>query len=289
MASYGLLSVNLTVYETGDHRLPLTYYQIPPSTICSHSFNFVFLPQQILYQMNIALIGYGKMGHEIETIAKERGHSITLIIDRDNQKDLNHTNLNAVDVAIEFSTPETAFENIKTCLLVNTPVVSGTTGWLHKFDEAKQLAENGNGALFYASNYSIGVNLFFSLNRIMAQYVNMVKGYDIAIEEIHHTQKKDAPSGTAITLAEIISKEIDKMQGWTMDPETAENKIPIKARREGNVPGTHTITLNSEQDEIVLTHRAKSRKGFALGAVLAAEYSAGKKGFLTMDNLLKLK
>jgi 4-hydroxy-tetrahydrodipicolinate reductase len=239
--------------------------------------------------MNIALIGYGKMGHEIETIAKERGHSITLIIDRDNQKDLTHTNLNAVDVAIEFSTPETAFENIKTCLLANTPVVSGTTGWLHKFDEAKQLAENGNGALFYASNYSIGVNLFFSLNRIMAQYVNMVKGYDIAIEEIHHTQKKDAPSGTAITLAEIISNEIDKMQGWTLEPETAENKIPITARREGNVPGTHTITLNSDQDEIVLTHRAKSRKGFALGAVLAAEYSAGKKGFLTMDNLLKLK
>ena len=238
--------------------------------------------------MNIALIGYGKMGHEIEAIAKERGHSITLVIDKDNQHDLTPENLNEVDVAIEFSTPETAFENIKTCLLANTPVVSGTTGWLDKFDEAKQLAENGHGALFYASNFSIGVNLFFRLNRIMAQYINKIKGYDVAIEEIHHTQKKDAPSGTAITLAEVISKEIEMLEGWTLEPDIAENKVPIKALREGNVPGTHIVTLNSEQDEIVLTHRAKSRKGFALGAVLAAEFSAGKKGFLTMDSLLQV-
>ena len=238
--------------------------------------------------MNIALIGYGKMGHEIEAIAKERGHTITLIVDKDNQHELNPTNLKAVDVAIEFSTPETAFENIKTCLLANIPVVSGTTGWLHKFDEAKQLAESGHGALFYASNFSIGVNLFFRLNRIMAQYINRVKGYEIAIEEIHHTQKKDAPSGTAITLAEIISNEVDMLAGWILEPDMAENKIPIKAIREGNVPGTHTVTLSSEQDEITLTHRAKSRKGFALGAVLAAEFAAGKKGILTMESLLQI-
>ncbi len=238
--------------------------------------------------MKIALIGYGKMGHEIESIALERGHTIDLIIDHNNRHELTAQNLDKVDVAIEFTSPETAFENVKTCLLANKPVVCGTTGWLARLDEAKTIAENGNGALFWASNFSIGVNLFFRLNRIMARYINMVKGYNVAIEEIHHTQKKDAPSGTAITLADIIAEELDTIAGWTLEPEEAENKIPISAIREGNVPGTHTVTLNSEQDEIVLTHRAKSRRGFALGAVLAAEFSAGKKGFLTMDSLLQI-
>lgn len=238
--------------------------------------------------MKIALIGYGKMGHEIEAIALERGHTIDLIIDHNNRHELTAHNLDKVDVAIEFTSPETAFENVKTCLLANKPVVCGTTGWLSKLDEAKTIAESGNGALFWASNFSIGVNLFFRLNRVMAKYINMVKGYSVAIEEIHHTQKKDAPSGTAITLSEIISAEIDSLAGWTLAPEVSENKIEISAIREGNVPGTHTVTLNSEQDEMVLTHKAKSRRGFALGAVLAAEFSAGKKGFLTMDSLLQI-
>lgn len=238
--------------------------------------------------MNIAIIGYGKMGHEIEAIAKERGHNISLIIDKDNRDDLTPENLSKVDVAIEFTTPETAFENVKACLLAGKPIVSGSTGWLDKLEEAKELAKKGNGALFYASNFSIGVNLFFKVNQMLAKYIDKVKGYNFDIEEIHHTQKKDAPSGTAITLANLISDEIDKLNGWTLSPKIEEGKIPITAVREGVVPGTHIVTLNSEQDEIILTHRAKSRKGFALGAVLAAEFSMGKKGFLTMDSLLKM-
>ena len=238
--------------------------------------------------MNIAIIGYGKMGHEIEAIAKERGHNISLIIDKDNRDDLTPENLSKVDVAIEFTTPETAFENVKACLLAGKPIVSGSTGWLDKLEEAKELAKKGNGALFYASNFSIGVNLFFKVHQMLAKYIDKVKGYNFDIEEIHHTQKKDAPSGTAITLANLISDEIDKLNGWTLSPKIEEGKIPITAVREGVVPGTHIVTLNSEQDEIILTHRAKSRKGFALGAVLAAEFSMGKKGFLTMDSLLKM-
>jgi 4-hydroxy-tetrahydrodipicolinate reductase len=238
--------------------------------------------------MNIAIIGYGRMGHEIETIAKERGHSIVLIIDQNNIIDLNAKNLEKVDVAIEFTTPHTAFQNVSTCLKAGIPIVSGTTGWLDKLTEAKRLAEEGNGALFFASNFSIGVNLFFRVNKILANYINKVKGYDVAIEEIHHTQKKDAPSGTAITLADIIAEEIEAISGWTLSPDAENGKIPITAIREGSVPGTHSISLNSEQDEIVLTHRAKSRKGFALGAVLAAEFSCGKKGFLTMDSFLQM-
>ncbi|MDD4673629.1 MAG: 4-hydroxy-tetrahydrodipicolinate reductase [Bacteroidales bacterium] len=238
--------------------------------------------------MNIALIGYGKMGHEIETIAKERGHSIALIIDQDNGHELNAKNLKNVDVAIEFSTPETAFSNIKTCLIAGKPIVCGTTGWLSHLDEAKQLAEHSDGALFYASNYSIGVNLFFRLNKILAKYINTVKGYTYEIEEVHHTQKKDAPSGTAITLADIISNEIEGLTGWSLTPEEEVHKIPITALRQANVPGTHTVNLSSENDMITLKHEAKNRKGFALGAVLAAEFSVGKKGFLTMDSLLKI-
>ncbi|MDY0201782.1 MAG: 4-hydroxy-tetrahydrodipicolinate reductase [Bacteroidales bacterium] len=238
--------------------------------------------------MNIALIGYGKMGHEIESIATERGHNIALIIDQDNRHKLNAESLKNVDVAIEFSSPETAFNNIKTCLLAGKPVVCGTTGWLSDLDKAKEMAENGDGALFYASNFSIGVNLFFRLNKILAKYINTVKGYTFAIEEVHHTQKKDAPSGTAITLADIISSEIDELTGWSLVPEEIDHKIPITALRKANVPGTHTVSLSSENDLITLTHEAKNRKGFALGAVLAAEFAKGKKGFLTMDSLLKI-
>ena len=238
--------------------------------------------------MNIAIIGYGKMGHEIETIAKERGHSITLIIDQNNLHELTPENLINIDVAIEFTTPQTAFENVKKCLNAGKPVVCGTTGWIEKLEDARTLAEKGNGALFYASNFSIGVNLFFKLNSIFAKYVNGVDAYSVAMEEIHHTQKKDAPSGTAITLAQLITKEIETLNGWTLLPDFQDDKLPIKAIREGEVTGTHKVTYNSNQDEITLVHRAKDRKGFALGAVMAAEFSKGKTGFLTMDSLLNV-
>lgn len=239
--------------------------------------------------MKIALIGYGKMGHEIEQAALARNHQIVLVIDKDNQNELTRDNIIKADVAIEFSTPHTAFQNILTCLEAGVPLVVGTTGWLDKLDEAKKILNNGHGSLFYASNYSIGVNLYFRINRVLSKYINSVKGYKPSITEIHHTQKLDAPSGTAITLAEIVSESIDELSGWTLLPDRDESKIPIEAIRESTVPGTHILTFDSEQDEIVLTHRAKNRKGFALGAVLAAEFLIGKKGFFTMDDLLKIE
>ena len=239
--------------------------------------------------MKIALIGYGKMGHEIEVVALARNHQIVLTIDKDNQHDLNVENLKNVDVAIEFSTPNTAFQNIMICLEAGVPVVVGTTGWLDRLEEIKAIANNGKTSLFYASNYSIGVNLFFRLNRVLANYINSVKGYSAAIKEIHHTQKLDAPSGTAITLAQIITESIDEITGWTLLPKRVENKIPIEAVRVADIPGTHSVMFDSEQDEMILVHRAKSRKGFALGAVLAGEFIIGKKGFFTMDDLLKIE
>lgn len=238
--------------------------------------------------MRIALIGYGKMGHEIESVALQRGHQIAQIFDHYNISQLNEQGLNSIDVAIEFSTPETAFGNVMTCLRANKPVVCGTTGWLDKLEEAKNYANNQGGTLFYASNFSLGVNVFFRINRVFARYMNALNSYKPFITEIHHTQKKDAPSGTAITLAGIIEQELSTVDGWTLFPHMQAGKIPIEAIREGSVPGTHTVSFNSDEDEIVLTHKAKSRKGFALGAIIAAEYALGKKGFLTMDNLLKL-
>jgi len=238
--------------------------------------------------MKIALFGYGKMGHEVEIAALARDHQIVLIVDKDNQNEMTHKNISKADVAIEFSTPHTAFHNIKTCLEAGVPVVAGTTGWLDQLEEAKQLAVNGRASLFYASNYSIGVNLFFRLNKILASYINSVKGYSAAIKEIHHTQKLDAPSGTAISLAQIVSDSIDELNGWTLLPKREKNKIPIEAVRVENVPGIHSITFDSEQDEIIFIHRAKNRKGFALGALLAAEFLKDKKGYFTMDDLLKI-
>ena len=237
--------------------------------------------------MKIALIGYGKMGHEVEVVALARNHQVVLRIDKDNQSDLTSQNLKEVDVAIEFSTPMTAFQNVRASLEAKVPVVVGTTGWLDKLDEAKSIAESNGTALFYASNYSVGVNLFFRMNKVLCDYLNVVKGYSPSITEIHHTQKLDAPSGTAITLAQIITDSIDEIKGWTLLPEKDLNKVPIEAIREGIVPGTHILKFDSEQDEIVLTHKAKNRKGLALGAVIAAEFLIEKKGFYTMDDLLK--
>ena len=237
--------------------------------------------------MKIALIGYGKMGREVEIVALARNHQVVLRIDKENQSDLTSQNLKEVDVAIEFSTPMTAFQNVRASLEAKVPVVVGTTGWLDKLDEAKSIAESNGTALFYASNYSVGVNLFFRMNKVLCDYLNVVKGYSPSITEIHHTQKLDAPSGTAISLAQIITDSIDEIKGWTLLPEKDSNKVPIEAIREGIVPGTHILKFDSEQDEIVLTHKAKNRKGLALGAVTAAEFLMGKKGFYTMDDLLK--
>lgn len=235
--------------------------------------------------MKIALIGYGKMGHEIEKVANDRNHEIVLIVDKNSSQMLTTEALSRAEVAIEFSTPEAAFANVTACINAHTPVVCGTTGWLNKLDEVKKLLTEKDGSLFYASNYSLGVNIFFKLNDILSQVLSGNSGYTPSIQEIHHTQKLDAPSGTAITLAEIIAKNLN-LEGWSLLPAIEENKIPIEALREGTVPGTHTLTYQSEQDELILTHRAKSRRGFALGAVIAAEYTAVNKGFLTMDNLL---
>jgi 4-hydroxy-tetrahydrodipicolinate reductase len=225
------------------------------------------------------------MGHEIEKVANERNHEIVLIVDKDSSQMLTTEALSRAEVAIEFSTPEAAFANVTACINAHTPVVCGTTGWLNKLDEVKKLLTEKDGSLFYASNYSLGVNIFFKLNDILSQVLSGNSGYTPSIQEIHHTQKLDAPSGTAITLAEIVAKNLN-LEGWSLLPAIEENKIPIEALREGTVPGTHTITYQSEQDELILTHRAKSRRGFALGAVIAAEYTAVNKGFLTMDNLL---
>lgn len=238
--------------------------------------------------MNIALIGYGKMGKEIEAIAKERGHNTVLTIDINNQSDLTKSNLSKADVAIEFTTPETAVGNIEACFDAKVPVVSGTTGWLDKWECIEQARESMNGGLFYASNYSVGVNVFFKLSKYLAKMMNSLGEYSIDMEEIHHTAKKDAPSGTAITLANGIIEEVNRLKSWVNSAKVNEGELPIVSVREDPAPGTHTVTYDSDVDYITISHVAKSRKGFALGAVLAAEFMKGKKGIYSMDDLLKL-
>jgi len=238
--------------------------------------------------MNIALIGYGKMGKEIEKIALERGHTISLVIDIANASDLNVANLagNNIDVAIEFTTPATAYGNYLLCFEAGVPVVSGTTGWLEKFGSIQDLCDTQNKGFFYASNFSLGVNIFFALNKRLAELMNPYNEYDVAIEEIHHTQKLDAPSGTAITLAQDIVAAIDRKKSWQLNDFNSVDELQITAKRLGKVPGTHTITYDSEVDSIEISHRAKSRKGFALGVVIAAEFMKGKTGLFGMNDLL---
>lgn len=234
--------------------------------------------------MNIILLGYGKMGKTIERIALERGHTISAKIDVGNQDELDTAQ---GDVAIEFSHPDAAFNNITKCLNRNIPVVCGTTGWLDRRGEVEALCSNSHGSFFYASNFSLGVNIFFKLNEFLAKLMNMSSGYSITMEEIHHTEKKDAPSGTAITLAEGILKHTPAKSGWVTADEVSDNKIPIKSYRIGQVPGTHTVVYSSPVDTIEIKHTAHSRDGFALGAVLVAEWIPGKKGVLNMDDFLK--
>lgn len=231
--------------------------------------------------MKIALFGYGKMGKAIEKIALKRGHTIVARIDMG----MLDADFSMADVAIDFSVPGEAFNNINKCFNKNIPIVCGTTGWLDKFDEAKQLCKEKNGAFIYASNFSLGVNLFFELNRQLATMMNRFKEYKVHIEETHHTQKLDAPSGTAITLAEGIIDSSD-LKAWKLGVTESPDEIPITSKRIDNVPGIHTITYASEVDEIEIMHSAKSREGFALGAVIAAEWLKGKTGIFTMKDVL---
>ncbi|WP_445715366.1 4-hydroxy-tetrahydrodipicolinate reductase [Flavobacterium sp.] len=232
--------------------------------------------------MKIALLGYGKMGKVIERIALERGHEIVL------KKDQNNTfeGLLNADVAIDFSVPDSAVDNITECLHNGIPVISGTTGWLADYPKMVQLCEEKNGSFIYASNFSLGVNVFFELNEYLAKMMSNLKQYKVSMEEIHHTQKLDAPSGTAITLAEGVIKHSD-YANWTLETPIS-NEIHIEAKRIENIPGTHSIFYDSEVDQIEIKHTAHSREGFALGAVVAAEWLVGKKGVFTMKNVLGL-
>ncbi len=237
--------------------------------------------------MKIVLIGYGKMGREIERLAMGRGHAIVAKIDIDNAADLATLTAADADVAIEFSNPASAFANIMTCIEKQIPVVCGTTGWLEKKKEVEAATKAHNGTFFYASNYSIGVNLFFRLNKMLANLMAPHKEYDIYTNEIHHLEKKDSPSGTAITIAEgIIDAYADKST-WVNNQIPSSDEVAIWSQRESIKPGTHTVKYISKVDQIEITHEAFSREGFALGAVIAAEWVADKKGVLGMDDLLK--
>ncbi len=237
--------------------------------------------------MKIVLIGYGKMGKEIERIALSRGHSIVAKIDVDNQADLQALTSEDADVAIEFSNPASAYANILTCINKQIPVVCGTTGWLEKKSEVETLTKEKNSTFFYASNYSIGVNLFFRLNKMLAQLMAPQKEYDIYTNEIHHLEKKDSPSGTAITIAEGIIDAYASKDKWVNNEIPAANEVAIWSQRESIIPGTHTVKYISKVDQIEITHEAFSREGFALGAVIAAEWVQDKKGVLGMDDMLK--
>ncbi len=236
--------------------------------------------------MKIALIGYGKMGKEIEKIALERKHEILFKFDVSNKDDFTINNLKKTDVAIEFTQPESAYKNYLKCFEANIPIVSGTTGWLDKLPNVKFQCEQKNKTFFYASNFSLGVNMFFKLNTNLAKLMNNVEAYDASISETHHTEKKDAPSGTAISLAEDLIKNFNKKQIWVKEKAVNDTELVIRSYRKDKVPGLHTIKYESDVDYIEITHSAKSRKGFALGAVLAAEFTQNNKGFLTMNDLL---
>ena len=232
--------------------------------------------------MNIGLFGYGKMGKMIEQIAQDRGHAIVARVDVDTEE----IPFEKMDVAIDFSTPDAAFDNITSCFKNQVPVISGTTGWLDKFNEAESICKAEKSAFIYASNFSLGVNVFFELNAYLAKMMRGLDQYKASMEEIHHTQKLDAPSGTAITLAEGIIENTG-YSNWKLD-ENGENIIPIHSKREGTVPGTHTITYGSLVDDIEIKHTAHNREGFALGAVIAAEWIQGKTGIFSMKDVLNL-
>lgn len=235
--------------------------------------------------MKIALIGYGKMGHEIERIARSRGHEIVAIIDRDNHDDFDSEGFASADVAIEFTAPAVAYDNIKEAFARGVKVVSGTTGWIaDREKEVKELCQNG-ATLFWASNFSLGVAIFSAVNKYLASIMNRFENYDVSMTEVHHIHKLDAPSGTAITLAEQIVERLDRKNSWVSEQRENDGEIAIHSVREGEVPGIHSIRYDSEADSITITHDAKNRSGFALGAVLAAEFTASHKGLLGMNDM----
>lgn len=240
--------------------------------------------------MKIALIGYGKMGHIIEEIARRRGHEIVAIIDKDNIDDFDNKEFASADVAIEFTTPQTAVDNYLRAFAAGVPVVSGTTGWLEHLETIKALCNQGKGTLFHSSNFSIGVNVFMAVNRYLSRIMNEYSQYEPTMHEVHHIHKLDHPSGTALTLAEGILSNIDRKKAWCEPDKTdiTDSDLLISHSREGEVPGIHRIKWESEVDTITIEHSAKSRAGFALGAVVAAEWLHGRSGFFTMNDMLKI-
>jgi len=242
--------------------------------------------------MKIALIGYGKMGKLIEKLATERGHEIILTIDQDNLSDFQSDRFKEADIAIEFSTPHAVLSNIEACFAAGVPIVVGTTGWYDQIPVVKQKCESGNKTLLYASNFSIGVNVFFHVNRVLARLMNRYPQYDVQVEEIHHTQKLDAPSGTAITIAEGILAGLERKSAWVNEVVgqneeliAKPNDLLIESHRIDQVPGTHTVVYSSEVDELEFKHTAHNRAGFALGAIVAAEWLQGKQGFYSIADM----
>lgn len=242
--------------------------------------------------MKIALLGYGKMGKMIEQLALQQGHQVVLRIGSQNRRELKPEKLREADVAIEFSRPDSACDNVCACLLAGVPVVCGTTGWLDRMPQAQGLCEETGGAFLYASNFSVGVNIFFAVNRLLARLMNRQSGYEVSIREIHHLQKLDYPSGTALSLAEQIVEEYEPKTSWKVSLETpamgAAHEIAIQACREGKVPGTHIVSWHSAVDSLEIIHTAHSREGFAAGALVAAAWLVGKKGCFSMEDVLFL-
>ena len=236
--------------------------------------------------MNLILIGYGKMGKAIHEQATQRGHQILLIVDLRNKHELTRENLQKADAVIEFTTPETAFDNVSFCLKHGTPVICGSTGWLSRLEEAKKMAADHHTGLIVASNFSVGVNLFFELNKKLAELMRHHKEYNPELLEVHHTQKLDSPSGTAISIAEQILDRIPEKQKWINHRSTDKNELVILSERKDLAPGTHHVKYSSAIDDIEIIHTAHNRTGFALGAVIAAEFIVGKKGFYTMKDVL---
>jgi 4-hydroxy-tetrahydrodipicolinate reductase len=242
--------------------------------------------------MKLALLGYGKMGHIIEQIATDRGHQIVLRIDALNPEDLTTENLQKADVAIDFSTPGSVLSHIDACFEADVPVIVGTTGWYNQMNEVENKCISGNNSMLYASNFSVGVNVFFHVNKVLARIMNRYSQYEVQVEEIHHTQKLDSPSGTAITIAEGIIDQLDRKTEWVNELVGDNSELIIKpeqllieSHRIEEVPGTHTVIYSSEVDEIELKHTAHSRTGFALGAVLAAEWLQGRQGFYNITDM----
>ena len=238
--------------------------------------------------LKIALIGYGKMGKAIEAIAIERGHEVILTINSQNQDAFNKENISKCDVAIEFTNPHSAVDNILKCMEWGIPLVCGSTGWFDRLDEVNKACNECSSSFLFASNFSVGVNIFFEVNKKLAQLMSRQNAYDVSIEEIHHTQKKDAPSGTAITIAEQILSNLPRKSNWVTDTAASDADLVISSKRIDPAPGTHIVTYSSTIDDIEIKHTAHNRKGFAMGAVIAAEFIFGKKGIFTMQEVLGL-